>query len=120
MCLGFHPIDDLNFIRYSYPNNTWAGLVDPLQYRTDNLTGKVGNATQLTEMYMIEIGNGTVINIGIDRSVHNDALKTTALAEGILPDGVELYGPGWKSEYDIDDEGDENMLEKREQLIPRN
>lgn len=44
-------------------------------------------------------------------------MNATVLAEGKLPAGVNLYGPGWKSEYDIDDGDHDYRLDKREQLV---
>jgi hypothetical protein len=68
-------------------------------------------------MYTINIGNGTIVNLGIDRAVAGNEVNTTALAEGTLPEGVEMYGAGWKSEYDVDDDEGRGKLGKREQLI---
>jgi len=117
--LGSHPTEDLELTRYAYPNNTWDGLGDPLQNRQVNKTNHLDDSTLTTDMYVIDTGDGTVINLGIDRSVSSDILNATALAEGSLPDGVELYGPGWKSEYDIDEE-DDDTLAKRGQLFSLN
>ena len=119
MCTGFHPTKDLTLIRYAYPNNTWYGLGDPLVQRSLNTTTKMDNSTQVTDMYTIDIGNGRIVSLEIDRAVSQNEINTTALAEGILPEAVEIYGPGWKSIYDVDDDEEEHIksLSRRSQLV---